>query len=350
MKKNKSQIKRKKPKLTHDNFFKLFYSDTELAKGLLKLIFSKKELGAYNLNKLKIEKDTFEEKRVDLIFSLPFKNYPKIRVKIFILLEHKSHYDKNLFNQLLDYQVLVRKHSIQQKGYPQPVISVLFYHGEQPLQWKNSLQEEDFESFFSKIPVESRKNMLNYEPKIINTQDPKIRQAFKGRKFKGHSVVKLLSEIWSLKKKPTPLKIKTAYAEFEEILKSLKGQARKTVELRILEYLRDNTELDSKTWAKAEKLLIESGILKQGGLMQDVREIIKEKGRWEGRQEGRQEGLQEGRQEGLQEGRQEGLQEGRQEERQQVVLNMLKKKLDISVISEVTSLSEKEIKKLKNRV
>ncbi len=55
--------------------------------------------------------------------------------------------------------------------------------------------------------------------------------------------------------------------------------------------------------------------------MQDVREIIKERGRWEGRQEGRQE----------------------------VVLNMLKKKLDISIISEVTSLSEKEIKKLKNR-
>ncbi len=183
--------------------------------------------------------------------------------------------------------------------------------------------------------------------RIINTQDPKIRQAaFKGRKFKGHSVVKLLSEIWSLKKKPTPLKIKTAYAEFEEILKGLKGQARKTVELRILEYLRDNTELDSKTWEKAEKLLIEAGILKQGGLMQDVREIIKEKGRWEGERKGLKKGLKKGRQEG----RQEGLQEGRQEERQQVVLNMLKKKLDISIISEVTSLSEKEIKKLKNRV
>ncbi len=344
MKKNTSQIKRKKPKLTHDNFFKLFYSDTELAKGLLKLIFSKKELGAYNLNKLKIEKDTFEEKRVDLIFSLPFKNYPKIRVKIFILLEHKSHYDKNLFNQLLDYQVLVRKHSIQQKGYPQPVISVLFYHGEQPLKWKKSLQEENFESFFSKIPVESRKDMLNYGLRIINTQDPKIRQAFKGRKFKGHSVVKLLSEIWSLKKKPTPLKIKTAYAEFEEILKSLKGQARKTVELRILEYLRDNTELDSKTWEKAEKLLIEAGILKQGGLMQDVREIIKEKGRWEGERKGLKKGLKKGRQEGRQEGLQEGLQEGRQ----QVVLNMLKEKADIAFISKVTGLSEKTIRKLKN--
>ena len=322
MEKNKSQVKRKKPKLTHDNFFKLFYSDIELAKELLKLIFSKKELETYNLNKLKIEKDTFEEKRADLIFSLPFKDYPKIKLKIFILLEHKSRYDKNLFSQLLDYQVLIRKHSIQQKGYSQPVISMLFYYGKEPLKWKKSLQEEDFKSFFSKIPIESRKDMLNYGLRIINTQDPKIRQAYRGRKFKGYSVMKLLSEIWSLKKKPTVLKIKDAYVEFEEILKGLKGQKRKTVELRILEYLKDNTELDAKTWEEAEKLLIEAGILKQGGLMQDVREIIREKGRWEGRQE------------------------GRQERNKEVILNMLKEKADISFISKVTGVSEKAIRKL----
>ena len=333
-KKNKSQVKRKKPKLTHDNFFKLFYSDTKLAKELLKLIFSKKELEVYNLNKLKVEKDTFEAKRADLIFSLPFKGYPKNRVKIFIILEHKSHYDRYMFSQLLDYQVLGRKQSIQQKGYPQPIITVLFYHGEKPLKWKRSLQEEDFGSFFSRIPVESRKSMLNYEPKIISTKDPKIRKAIKGGKFKGYSIVKLLSEIWSIKKKrkPTSLKIRDVYAEFEEILQDLKGEARKTVELRILEYLRDNTGLDSKTWEKAEKLLIETGVLKQGGLMQDVREIIKEKGRWEGERKGLR----------------KGRQEGRQEERKQVVLNMLKKKLNISVISEVTGLSEKAIRKLKN--
>ena len=57
-------------------------------------------------------------------------------------------------------------------------------------------------------------------------------------------------------------------------------------------------------------------------------ERIKEENRWEGRQE--------------------GLQEGRQTERQAVILNMLKKQLDISLISEVTGLSEEEIKKLKN--
>ncbi len=90
--------------------------------------------------------------------------------------------------------------------------------------------------------------------------------------------------------------------------------------------------------------------------MQDVREIIKEKGRWEGerqglkkgRQEGRKEGERKGLRKGRQEGERKGRREGRQEGRQEVVLNMLKKKLDTSLISEVTGLSEKAIKKLKN--
>ena len=86
--------------------------------------------------------------------------------------------------------------------------------------------------------------------------------------------------------------------------------------------------MDLKIWRQAEKLLIEKGILKTGGLMQDVRDIIKEKGRWEGKRE--------------------GLKKGRQEGRQEVVLNMLKEKADIAFISKVTGLSEKAIKKLKN--
>ena len=52
----------------------------------------------------------------------------------------------------------------------------------------------------------------------------------------------------------------------------------------------------------------------------------------------------EGRVEGIQKGRKEGIQKGRQE----VILNMLKKKADIAFIAQVTGLSEKEIKKLKN--
>ena len=52
----------------------------------------------------------------------------------------------------------------------------------------------------------------------------------------------------------------------------------------------------------------------------------------------------EGRYEGIRKGRQEGRQKGRQE----IILNMLKKQSDISCISELTGLSKKEIRKLKN--
>ena len=44
----------------------------------------------------------------------------------------------------------------------------------------------------------------------------------------------------------------------------------------------------------------------------------------------------------------EGVQEGIQRGMQQVVLNMLKKSADIAFISEVTGLSQEEIKKFKN--
>ena len=79
-------------------------------------------------------------------------------------------------------------------------------------------------------------------------------------------------------------------------------------------------------------------------LDQHMAEVIHDLDRSGWIEQGREEGLQQGRTEG----REEGLQQGRQEERQQVVLNMLKKKADISFISEVTGLPEKEIKKFKN--
>ena len=53
-------------------------------------------------------------------------------------------------------------------------------------------------------------------------------------------------------------------------------------------------------------------------------------------------------QKGLQQGIQKGIQKGRIEGKQEVVVNMLKKQLDISVISEVTGMPKEEIEKLKN--
>ena len=72
----------------------------------------------------------------------------------------------------------------------------------------------------------------------------------------------------------------------------------------------------------------------------DVREYMQEKAREVARREAQREWWQKGQQ--------DGIQQGMQQERQQVVLNMLKKQADMAFISEVTGLSEEEIKKLKN--
>ncbi len=59
--------------------------------------------------------------------------------------------------------------------------------------------------------------------------------------------------------------------------------------------------------------------------------------------EAREEGIQKGMEKGMEEGIQKGMEKGMQA----VALNMLKNKFKLSVISEITGLSEKEIKNLK---
>ena len=216
------QVQSNKSSSSHDEFFKDSYSEPQLVRELLSFIFSTKELKVYDLSRLKIEKDTFENKRADLVISCPFKDQPQIKIRIFILLEHKSQHDKDLFSQLLDYQYAMRRHSIKEMGYPQPIIPVLFYHGEKPSKWRRSLQEEDFDVLFPKIPMESRKSMLNYKPKVIDTHNPKVLKIYKRKRFKGYGVVKLLSDIWGLRKeKPNALKLKEVVYNFKDMFRGL---------------------------------------------------------------------------------------------------------------------------------
>ena len=331
MKKHLNQNKkntRKPPRCSHDTFFKLIFSDPKLAKELLELLFTKAERKVFNLDDIRLEKDTHKKKLADIVLSFSLKN-SKQRIEFFIILEHKSYNDKDSHNQILKYLYTFRELIIKQTGRAKPIIPALFFHGKQDLKLKKSLQEEDFKDFFNKIPIETRKSMLNYELKIINTKDPKIRKIVKNKGSKIWGVIKLLDEVWDIKE-PSAEKVKAIIKDyFGDILKGKTKREEEEIVIGIVEYLRDTTGLKLKEWEKAEKALREEGILKKGGVM-NIRELIKEKGIWEGERKGRK--------------------EGRQEERQQVITKMLKKKLDISLISEVTGMPAKEIKKLKNGV
>ena len=122
----------------------------------------------------------------------------------------------------------------------------------------------------------------------------------------------VLARIWFLKHDAEELK------ELVALFSEFSGK-REDLILSVVNYLKSAVGLSRELWERVEQSAIEEGVLKKGGYM-DIREEIREEGRLEGIRKGRQE----------------------------VVLNMLKKRTKISFISEVTGLSEKEIKKLKN--
>ena len=166
----------------------------------------------------------------------------------------------------------------------------------------------------------------------LDTHDPKVQKALKDPNIQSRGALALLSKIWFLKKSVPEL------LEFVSAFSGFSGK-REDLILSAVDYLKSAGGVSVELWKKVEQLAIERSLLKRGGYM-DIREEIKEVGI----QEGMQKGLREGMQKGRQEGRQEGLQAGMQ----QVALNMLQSKFKFSVISEMTGLSEQEIKKLKN--
>ena len=315
----------------HDRFFKQGFSDPRAAKELFQLALSPEEFSAFDWDTLKPEKDTFQGLMADLVFSVTLKNHPNKRVKICLLLEHKSQYNYKLFDQSLKYQVLITSKSLEETGEAWPVIVVVFYHGKQPWNQPKSLQEGLFGKV--KIPSSLQKDMLNYRVRVLDTHDPRIERAIKDKNFKSRGFLNALKGVWSLKAEEGGLK------EAVSLFDNWMGN-REDLALSVGDYLWSSVPgMTGELWRELEYEAVKRGIFTKGGFM-DIREHFKE--------EGRQEGIQKGMKRGMQKGVQQGMQKGRQEERQQVVLNMLKKQTDIAFISEVTGLSEEEIRKIQN--
>lgn len=91
---------------------------------------------------------------------------------------------------------------------------------------------------------------------------------------------------------------------------------------------------------KVRNSIIATGIRK--GWNQAVQE-----GKEKGIKEGIKEGIKKGIKEGIKKGKKEGIDEGIKETKETIAINMLNRKIDIKMISDVTGLSEDEIEKLK---
>ena len=338
----------------HDEFFRRIYRFEEFAKDLIKLGLSGKTQELMDLDQIRIEQERFGVKTVDLMFSAPFKEAGKEDCRLFILIEHKSSCDpKGLFRQIFSYQCGFYE---RERKSPQPLIPLVIYHGKSSWKGEGSFQKAVWGELFTKLGVSGFsevRSMLNCELCFVYLCDPQIQSEIQRRNLKTGCFLLLLGRIWEFRA--------NGWKGLKEIL-VLVGKfcneqdllSEEEVLLMVWEYLESMGMSEHKS-KELEGELVSEGVFKKGVIM-DIREAILERGIQKGRQEGilkgRQEGIHEGilkgRMEGLQEGIQKGMQEGRQEERLEMVLNMLKKNAEISFISDVTGLSEGEIKKLKN--
>ena len=269
-----------------------------------------KVLPNFTEDNTRLDKGPCKTKKMDLILTFGLKHFPRKQIQILILVEHKSQYSRQIYQQILDYQALLYREAKK----PTILIPVVFYHGKSPWKHKLSFQEAVLGDFFSKIPPSFKKTVLEYEPRFIDTKDIKnerLRECLKDKSSGLHWVLEVLDRSWFLRDNTKELR-ELLFGFFSSIKKE-------KLIIALMEYLRAQG-LSSRLWKSLEREAIKKGLLNKGGYM-DVREDFI----------------------------QQGMEKGRQERNYEVIVNMLNKKLDISFISEVTGLSVKEIKKLKNK-
>ena len=309
----------------HDIFFKACYSSPACAFELFQLAFSKKELAAFDWRRLKSEKDSFEDKRADLVFSVPLKNKPGKKARIFFLLEHKSRFSRWIYHQILKYKTFIIGESLKRGEDDCLVIAVLFYHGKRPWKWPKSLKKGLWSGILPEIPSSLEKDVVNYGIRLVDAHGPRAKRAIADRGFKSRGFLSALKRAWDLK--PDEGELSEALSLFD----SWTGD-RDDLALNVGSYFRSSVPgMTKKLWERIEREAVRKGIFSKGGSM-NIREYIKE------------EGLQEGLQKGMRAGMRKGIQKGHKE----VALNMLNAEADMAFIAKVTGLSEREIRKLKN--
>ena len=316
----------------HDRFFKRLFSHPQTAPEFLKLILPKEDLLRLDLNRVRLEKDTFPDgKTADLLISAQVKGAPENSPRFHVLAEHKAEkIGRPAVRQLGGYQDDFMDGYWKERRRIPDILSVFAYQGKEPFAPPGGLKpagggagplaapiagfrESLGEDFFAKNPLTVRRFMIDFKMPVLDfIRGERVLEALKEGTFLCYPGLVLLH---SIHERPADAEfIGYVFGEFNDFFRE-----NEDLLLGAYKYLLDGYRADPAVLRAAEEKAVRDGIL-PGGSVMDVREEIRE----------------------------EALQEGLQKGRRAVILNMLKEKFDISAISKVTGRPEEEIHKLKN--
>lgn len=289
----------------HDSFFREAFSRREVAEGFLRSYLPPALVAGIDWASLEIAKDSFVEKALKNHFSdlLYRARHGGRDLKIYLLLEHKSHPDTWVALQLLRYQVRIWElHRKQKPGEPlPPIVPLVLYHGRR--RWGTP---DNFSALFGALDeaLEPYVPTFSYELCDLALPEPEeIRGTVVSR-----LVLLALKHIFDPEPKQT----------LADILPLAREILNRETALEMLEVL-------LRYYVQTTQVLEED----------DIRELIAQASKGDDTmptfidryiEQGRQQGLFAGKELGREEGREEGRRKGRQEGQAELLLRLMARK------------------------
>lgn len=336
--------------IAHDSFFKSAMSDLSIAKGFLQQHLPSELQAKCEWSTLRLSNNEFVNERlqaniVDILLEAKIDGKDGY---FYLLVEHQSTVDHFMAFRIIQSEVNIIAHHLDNTNSIPQLYSLVFYNGTRPYTAPLSFDE----LIANALPEVKAQLLRSY--KLVNAHhlpDELLLQA---------EVAGLVQVV--MKHIRNTAHLINIYHKLSPIIQTL-GHDSNTSKfiMNMLNYV-----IERGQECNFDRLLdsIIRDVGSEGGeVVMTIREQMIDRGRTEGRAEGWQQGLEKGREEGWSrgrvegreegwskgrvEGREEGWEEGRADGIRLIAVNMLKKGIDPHLISQAAGLTVDEVMKLR---
>jgi predicted transposase/invertase (TIGR01784 family) len=321
--------------INHDSFLKKALENPMIAQSFFNQHLPEEVKRAVDLQSLKLEKESFIEDNLkkkisDILFSIDFKG---AKGYFYILLEHQSTVDHFMTQRLFNYMNGIwQRHRLDNpKSKQLPLIyPIIFYNGSK----KYTAPRSFFDLFHDK---EMARKFLNDPVNVINVNE------VSDSEFKEYPEAGIIEFFMKKHHERDVLRLFEEVKEIWDSLEFITVEQKESLMTIILWYnvsKIENNKDKHKIIDFVNYCLNVEGDKIMGSITTE----------WlrEGYQKGIQQGIHDGLQKGIKEGLQQGMQRGTYIRNIEIAKSMLAKDLSISLIAEVTDLTEYEILALKS--
>lgn len=303
-------------KKIHDKFVKASFSDPSRA-----TTFFEKFLPAGLLNTLDLQtlkpfqesylQDDLKEFFSDMVFEVALKDRASVTMDIVLLFEHKSAPDKNVVFQIGSYMFSRWMSTIRQKEKIKPIIPIIYYQGKK--KWKIKPMSFNFKQY----PNEIKQFLPDVNYLLISLQ------TIPDESIEGIRNSLMAAAILSQKNAYNPI---TLANDLIRIFRLFPDYPERNFLQSIVVYLFKVSEVPKAEWIEALNTIPTE--LKEN--LMTTYSWIKEEGKIEGKIEGKL----------------EGEKVGELKEKAKVVLKSFQMGLSVSIIANITELTEEEVENI----